>query len=113
MHELGLLTQMAETVTAAAEENGIERVCGIVLEVGEASGALPYIFEEYFPMVQESYPVLADASLELLSVKSRALCVGCSAVYDLVKNEGRCPRCGERAKTVLSGTDIIVKQILY
>lgn len=113
MHELGLLTQMAETVTAAAKENGIDEVHGIVLEVGEASGALPYIFEEYFPMIQESYPVLRDTSLRLLSVKSRALCAGCSAVYDLMKNEGKCPRCGEKAKTVLGGTDVIVKQILY
>lgn len=37
MHELGLLTQMAETVTRAANENNIDHVCGIVLEVGEAS----------------------------------------------------------------------------
>ena len=34
MHELGLLTQMAETVTRAANENNIDHVCGIVLEVG-------------------------------------------------------------------------------
>lgn len=113
MHELGLLTQMAKTVTAAAKENGIEQVRQIVIEVGEASGALPYIFEEYFPLIQEDYPALKDASLKLLTVKSRALCAGCSAVYDLVKNEGKCPRCGEKAKTVLSGTDVIVKQILY
>ena len=113
MHELGLLTQMAETVTAAAKENGIDEVHGIVLEVGEASGALPYIFEEYFPMIQESYPALRDASLRLLSIKSRALCAGCSAVYDLMRNEGKCPRCGEKSKTVLGGTDVIVKQILY
>lgn len=113
MHELGLLTQMAETVTTAAKENGIAQVRSIVLEVGEASGALPYIFEEYFPMIQEDYPVLKDATLRLLSAKSRALCLGCSAVYDLMKNEGKCPRCGEKAKTVLGGTDVIVKQILY
>lgn len=113
MHELGLLTQMAETVTRAANENNIDHVCGIVLEVGEASGALPYTFEEYFPMIKEDYPVLRDASLRLLGIKSRALCAGCNAVYDLMKNEGACPRCGEKAKTVLGGTDVIIKQILY
>lgn len=113
MHELGLLTQMAETVTKAACENGISDVHEIILEVGEASGALPYIFEEYFPMIKEDYPVLRDASLRLLSVKSRALCTGCNAVYDLMKNEGTCPRCGEKGKIVLGGTDVMIKQILY
>lgn len=30
-----------------------------------------------------------------------------------MKNEGACPRYGEKAKTVLGGTDVIIKQILY
>lgn len=113
MHELGLLTQMAETVTAAARESGIDSVAEIVLEVGEASGALPHIFEEYFPMIQEDFPVLESAKLRLLPVKSRALCADCNAVYDLMKNEGKCPRCGSMDKTVLGGTEVIIKQILY
>ncbi len=98
MHELGLLTQMAETVTRAANENNIDHVCGIVLEVGEASGALPYTFEEYFPMIKEDYPVLRDASLRLLSIKSRALCAGCNAVYDLMKTRARALAAAKKPK---------------
>ena len=91
MHELRLLTQMAETVTRAANENNIDHVCGIVLEVGEASGALPYTFEKY-------YPVLRDASLRLLSIKSRALCAGCNAVYDLMKTRARALAAAKKPK---------------
>lgn len=83
MHELGLLTQMAETVTRAANENNIDHVCGIVLEVGEASGALPYTFEEYFPMIKEDYPVLRDASLRRKS-QNRSRRNGCYNKTDIV-----------------------------
>lgn len=113
MHELGLLVQAARTVTATAAEHGIEEVKGIEFEIGEASGALPEIFEEYFPMIQEDYPVLKAAELSLRVIKCRALCSDCSAIYDLMKCEGICPRCASENKTVLSGQDITIKNIWY
>ena len=31
----------------------------------------------------------------------------------IMKNEGRCPKCGSRKKTILSGTEFFVKDIGY
>lgn len=113
MHELGLLIQTAETVQAAAAEHGIDVVQSITIDIGEASGALPDIFTELFPMVQEQYPVLAHAVLELHTVRSEALCSNCHAVYDLIRREGKCPRCGSRDKTVLGGQDVRIRELRY
>jgi len=113
MHELGLLVQMADTVKAAAEANGIERVGYISLDIGEASGALPELFTEVFPAVQEKYPVLADAKLRMRTIPSKALCLECNALYDVMKQEGKCPVCGSAFKKVLGGTEVTIREIGY
>lgn len=113
MHELGLLVETARTVTRVAAENGVDRVTVIALDIGEASGALPELFTECFPVVQERYPVIADAKLEMNMIPSKALCLECDALYDVMRQEGRCPRCGSAYKKVLGGTEVTIRQIEY
>jgi hydrogenase nickel incorporation protein HypA/HybF len=46
-------------------------------------------------------------------VKGEALCKECKALYNVMKNEGKCPCCGSREKEVLGGQQFIVKEIGY
>ncbi len=55
----------------------------------------------------------ARAALELHTVRSEALCSDCHAVYDLIRREGKCPRCGSRDKTVLGGQDVRIRELRY
>lgn len=113
MHELGLLEQTAETVKKVAEENNIGMVSVIALDIGEASGALPDIFTECFPIVQKQYPVLAEAQLEMRMIPSKALCLECNALYDVMKQEGRCPVCHSSYKKVIGGQNVTIREIRY
>lgn len=113
MHEIGMLRQTAELAQSVAEENGIDEIKCITIEIGELSGALPYVFTEYFPFVAEKYSILKNAELRLITVSGEGLCADCRCLYNIQKHGGICPRCGSESKTVLGGTDVKVLSIEY
>ena len=113
MHEIGALHEAVKLVEKVAGENHIEQVKSITLEVGELSGYLPIFFEKYFPIVVEDRPILKNAQLHIHTVAGEAICKECQTMYNVMKNEGKCPKCKSREKTILGGTDCIVKDIGY
>lgn len=58
MHELGTLRQIVKIVTKIADEKGIKRIKHITLEVGKASGFVPYYNEN-----ESEVPVTSDSFL--------------------------------------------------
>jgi len=111
MHEVGMLVEIAKTVAGIAAKEQVERVKYVDLEVGELSGVLPEIFEQYYSFVTEEYPVLKDSEIRIHIVPGEALCNDCHALYNVMKNEGKCPRCESRYKTVLGGQKIMLQYI--
>jgi len=111
MHEIGVLTNALKTIEEIAREENIERVSKIVLEVGELTGILPTVFETFFPMLIEDWPLFKDAELVLQIRPGRGLCNDCQNMYNVFKHEGVCPACGSRDKTILSGTELIIQEI--
>ncbi len=113
MHELGMLRQAAELATRCADENGVDEVQSIAIEIGELSGALPYVFTEYFPVVAEKFPKVKNARLDLRTIPGEGLCSKCNCLYNVMKQEGVCPRCGSREKKILGGQDVRILNITY
>lgn len=113
MHEISVLTKAVDLAEDVAKENHIENIKKITLEVGELTGYLPIFFEKYFPIVIENRSVFKDTKLEIRVVKGQALCNECHAFYNVMKNEGKCPNCQSREKTIISGQDFVVKNIEY
>lgn len=102
---------MVNTVLGFAGENGIEKIEAIVLQIGELSLIVPEYVEQLYPMVAGG-TLLADTRLEIETIPGMAECEDCDEVYNVVKNAGVCPACGSRSKTVLSGTDFLIKELL-
>ena len=113
MHEIGVLSQAVDLVETIAKDNNIESVRYITLEIGELTGYVPVFFEKYFPIVTENRPLFQDTELRLVTVKGQALCGECQTLYNVMKNEGRCPQCGSREKKILGGQQFLVKDIGY
>ncbi len=111
MHEIGALTKAVDLVEAAAKENGLDHIGFITLEVGELTGYIPDFFEKYFPVVTEDRPLFAETELRIRTVKGQALCQDCLSLYNVMRNEGRCPKCGSREKKILGGQQFLVKEI--
>lgn len=113
MHEIGVLTKAVEMVETIAKENGLHHIAFITLEIGELSGYLPVFFEKYFPIVVENRPIFQGTELQMNIVKGEALCTECQTLYNVMKNEGKCPCCKSREKKVLGGQQFMVKEIGY
>ena len=113
MHEVGMLVEIAKSALEIVEQNKLEQVKYLDLDVGELSGVVPEIFEQYYSLVTEEFPALKGSKLRIRTITGEALCSDCNALYNVMKHEGQCPRCQSRFKTVLGGTDIVLKQLGY
>jgi len=106
MHEVGMLYQTAKIAEKYAKDNNFETVDSIQIEVGELSGALPDIFTEYFDYVARQYKCLTGTKLNIRTIPGEGLCLDCHALYNVMDNEGKCPRCASKNKKILGGTEI-------
>lgn len=113
MHEIGVLTKAVDLVENVAKDNHLDHISYITLEIGELSGYLPVFFEKYFPVVTEDRPLFRDTELHIQTVLGQGLCTDCDTLYNIMKCEGRCPKCGSRDKKVLGGQQFLVKDIGY
>ena len=111
MHEIGIVRQMLRTVTAFAEENGIEEIREVVVDCGELSLVIPEYLEEVYPAVVKG-SLLQDAALAIRVIPGFAECEACDEIFNVVENKGFCPNCGSFEKTVLSGKDFTVREIV-
>lgn len=111
MHEMGILAQMIDIVEENCKKNNVKKIEAISVEVGELSGVLPIFLEEYWPLVIEGNQLFEDSKLNIRTIPGQALCKECNAVYNVMKFEGRCPRCKSRDKKILGGQDFMLKDI--
>ena len=111
MHEIGIVRQLLRTVNAFAEENGIKEIHEVVVDCGELSLVIPeYVQELYPPVVKGS--ILEKAKLTVNIVPGLAECEDCDEIFNVIEHKGYCPNCGSFEKTVLSGKDFTVREII-
>lgn len=106
MHEIGMLYSAAETAVCYADRYDMSEVKFIALELGELAGVLPEVFTQYFDYVKQQFPKLAKAELQMKMIPGEGLCSECGCMYNVMRNEGKCPCCASREKKVLSGRDV-------
>lgn len=111
MHEISVLKKAVDLAEQTARDNGISKISYLTLEVGELSGYLPVFFEKYFDIVTEGRPVFEGAELRMITPRGEGLCLDCDAMYHVLSNEGVCPKCGSRRKTILGGQQFLLKEI--
>ena len=111
MHEIGIVRQLVRTVTAFAEANDVQDIREVVVDCGELSLVIPEYVEELYPVIAKD-SILKDAKLTIHTVPGLAECEECDEVFNVVENKGRCPNCGSFEKTVMSGKDFRVREII-
>lgn len=113
MHEISVLYEMVEMAEEIAVKNNVKRIESISVEVGELSGILPVFLEKYYPVVIENREILKGSTMLIQNVPGQALCRECQSLYNVMKNEGKCPRCQSRNKTILGGREFVLKNIMF
>lgn len=94
-----------------AAENQITEISEIVLQIGELSMIVPEYVDEVYPLVVKG-TMLEHTKLKMEMIPGMAECNECDEVFNVVEHEGYCPSCGSFDKTILSGRDFVIKEIL-
>ena len=111
MHEIGIVRQLLRTVTDFAAEHGVNRICEVVVDCGELSLVIPEYLQELYPAVAKG-SILEKAKLTVHMVPGLAECEDCDEIFNVVECKGYCPNCGGFDKTILSGKDFTIREIL-
>ena len=111
MHEIGLLRQLVRTVTAFAAENDVHDIAEVAVDCGELSLVIPEYLEELYPIAVKG-SLLENTKLTINIVPGLAECEECDEIFNVIEHKGYCPNCGSFEKTVLSGKDFTVREIV-
>jgi len=110
MHELGIVMEIVRVVDELAKEQGITVVEAIVLQIGELSPVVPKYIEECYPAAVDG-TFMENTKLEIEIMPGNGICKDCETVFNVLKNSGKCPRCGSKNFETLSGRDFYIKEI--
>ncbi len=111
MHEIGIVRQLVRTVTDFAAENGVRDIREVVVDCGELSLVIPEYVEELYPVAAKD-SILRDAKLTIHVVPGLAECDDCDEIFNVIEHKGFCPNCGSFDKTVLSGKEFSIREIV-
>lgn len=111
MHELGVVINVIENVQEFAKKNGVTKIDTIVLQVGELSSMIPKFIKACYPVAVDGTS-LEDTKLEIEILPGNARCKTCSEVFNLIENNGTCPKCQRKEFEILSGKEFMIKEII-
>ena len=112
MHELNIMLEVVRQVSELAAENQIEKVDAIVLQIGELAPVVPFFIKDYYSLMVENEPALIDSEVQIETIECTARCNECETIFPVVPNRGYCPHCHSFDKTILTGQEFIVKEII-
>ena len=112
MHEMSYISRMISLAAEVAESNGAKKVRSIVIDIGKASGVMPYYMYKYYPEAAKG-TIIEGAELVCNEVPVKALCEECDKEYFPSKeNRYLCPFCGGKKAHIIEGKDVILKNVV-
>ena len=112
MHELSLMRNVVRTVLMAGEKSKAKSIKSVTLLVGESRAFEEKWAQMYFDMFSND-SIAENAKVHLEQVPITGSCLNCGEIYriDLHNKECCCPKCGEKEYNVITGREMIVKNI--
>ena len=110
MHELSIAQSLLEIVAEEAGRNGLVKIHGIKIQVGEFAAVVPDSLTFCFEMLSRD-TVAAGAALQIETVPIVARCSACGVLFEVENQTFLCPECGEPALEIVSGRELSVLSI--
>ena len=112
MHEFSLCQNIVRTVNDHLKENKLthKSVHKVVLSVGELAGVDIASLSFWFPVVCRD-TLLDEAEFEIITESASAECLSCQKSFTIKHRYDACPHCQSYEKKVLSGENMIIKNI--
>lgn len=107
MHELAVTESILNIAVAEAQKHNASRVLEIRLKIGEFSGVLPQLIQDYFDIVSKD--TIADgAKLVIDRIPIGVRCNNCSHENTIDIMKIKCPVCGSTDVKIVSGKEFYV-----
>lgn len=106
MHELAITESVVQRVTECV---GTARVVRLVLEVGALTAVVPDAIRFCFEVCARDTPC-EDATLDIVVVSGRGVCLACDAERELAELASPCP-CGSYSVNVTRGQELRVREV--
>jgi len=110
MHELGIVSEIVRMVEELAKEEALTKVDAIVLQIGELSAVVPDYMEYCYPAAVDG-TFMEDTKLEIEIIPGNGMCKECDTVFNLISENGVCPKCKANNFVVVSGQELVIKEI--
>ena len=111
MHELGIVFYIIRDVKQAAAENGVDRVSGVVMDIGEVSTIVPEYLTDCWRWAADKEAMLKGCELKIHTIPAVTHCDGCGRDYGTVQYGKTCPHCGSERTWLLRGNEVEIKEI--
>ena len=111
MHELGIVFYIIRDVKKAAQENGVQKVSGVVMNIGEVSTIVPEYLTDCWRWAADKEDLLRGCALKCNIVPAVTYCEDCGAEYGTVQYGKVCPRCGSENTYLIRGNEVEIKEI--
>jgi hydrogenase nickel incorporation protein HypA/HybF len=108
---VGVLMEVVKTVENFAKKNGVIQIQTLVLQIGELSSMIPKYIEACYPAAVDG-TLLQEAKLKIEVLPGNAICKECHKVFNLIKNNNTCPKCGGKHWEILCGKEFMIKEIV-
>ena len=110
MHEMAITESIRDIAVNVAREHGGVHVREIRIRMGEYSGVVPQLIQEYFNIASRG--TLAEgAKLEIIRVPVTMRCRTCGFEGEIDKLKIRCPDCGGNDLKLLTGREFYVESL--
>jgi hydrogenase nickel incorporation protein HypA/HybF len=110
MHELSVVLEAVKTIEAWSKEHEVDRIEGLVLQIGEMSSVVPKYVEDCYPAATEG-TILAGTKLRIEIMRANARCKNCNKVFHVPTHRAICPSCGGKEVELLGGREFNIKEI--
>ena len=111
MHELGVVFHCIKEINAIAAENGIDKISSVTIQIGEDCTVIPHYFKDFSRWAVKKETVLRDADLVVEKIDAVTHCNDCGKNYPTVEHGKKCPHCGGDATFLVTGNEIMIKEI--
>jgi hydrogenase nickel incorporation protein HypA/HybF len=108
MHELSVTQGILKIVDAEAKRNNVNKVLSVTLKVGQLSGVMPQLIQDYFDLVAMG-TVVEGAKLIIERVPATIKCLECNEVSPIDRIKLRCPKCNGIEVKIVTGKEFHIE----
>lgn len=110
MHELSIIEGIIKISQEEAKKNNVKRIIEIRIKVGEMSGVIPDIMQEYFDIASRG-TLVQGAQLKIEKVPIKIKCQNCNSENIIDNMKIRCPICQSTNIKIISGRELYIDSL--